>query len=508
MRVLQYNWVDPEDLAGRGGGVRVYMQGLVRAQAECAGMQVVTLASGLAHDLGARAPRWRCVRKGHFEIVNARPLAPSQADFASPAQISHPPTESTFRDLLMRTGPYDVVHFHTLEGLPAQVLAIAAAQARVVLSLHNYHTLCPQVNLWWQERGHCTDFAGGARCAICLPQVPNMQAVRRAYQVETAFARLGIGPGRWPYNHLLRPALHAGWRGLKRLSRRDTSPPAAPARSAPFAQRRAQMIALINAHCAQVLAVSDCTRAIAQAHGMDRVQTLYIGTGHAREWARTQPRDWPARFGAARPLHLTYLGYMRRDKGFDFLLEALRALPPDMARRVHLRVAARRGPPAVMARLIALRGHLAGLDWQDGYRHADLNRLLNETDLGVVPPLWQDNLPQTALEMHARHIPLLTSDRGGARELGGCDTLTFRAGDTADFTARLSHVLGGAICLRRYWARARVPQSMDQHAQDLIHRYRQLSRESCHERPDPYRYSENRHLVDTGVPWPEPRRTG
>ena len=89
MRVLQYNWVDPEDLAGRGGGVRVYMQGLVRAQAECAGMQVVTLASGLAHDLGARAPRWRCVRKGHFEIVNARPLAPSQADFASPAQISH-----------------------------------------------------------------------------------------------------------------------------------------------------------------------------------------------------------------------------------------------------------------------------------------------------------------------------------------------------------------------------------------------------------------------------------
>lgn len=312
MRVLHYNWVDPDDPAGRGGGVRSYMQGLVRAQTDCTEAHVVTLASGLAHDVYTRAPRWRRVRVGHYEIVNARPLAPSQADFASPAQIGHPPTEAAFRDFLVQTGPYDIVHFHTLEGLPAQALCIAAERALVVLSLHNYHALCPQVNLWWQERAHCTDFAGGARCATCLPMVPNAEAVRRVYQVETLFAQLGLGPGRWPYDRLLRPALQAGWRALRCLGRRKAVPSAASATALPFGQRRAQMRALINTKCAQVLAVSDSTRAIAQAHGMNRVQTFHIGTSHAREWARTRPRDWPVCFGPARPLHLTYLGYMRR----------------------------------------------------------------------------------------------------------------------------------------------------------------------------------------------------
>ena len=46
---------------------------------------------------------------------------------------------------------------------------------------------------------------------------------------------------------------------------------------------------------------------------------------------------------------------------------------------------------------------------------------------GVVPVLWHDNLPQVAIEMHARHIPLLTSDMGGAQELGNCPEMVFAA---------------------------------------------------------------------------------
>ncbi len=506
MRVLHYNWVDPADPAGRGGGVRSYMAALVAEQVRTPGYRVTTLASGLLHDLRPRPPRWQRIRQDHHEIVNARPLAPSQVDFGARAQHSHPGTEAAFADFLRATGPYDVVHFHTLEGLPARVLEIAAEVPgqKVCLSLHNYHPFCPQVNLWWREFAHCTDFEGGVRCATCLPLKPNPNSVLRAYQIETSCTRAGFGPGHWLHDRLLRPGLRQGWHLLKRLARRNPpAPRPAETEGTAFAARRARMITLINAHCARVLAVSQRTQQLAQAFGLERVETLYIGTPHARAWTRTAPRPWPTRFSPESPLHLCYLGYMRADKGFSFLLEALAALPRAQAARVHLSVAARRGPPGMMAQMTALRDHLAGLDWRDGYTAADLDTILARTDLGVVPPLWQDNLPQTALEMHARHIPLLTSDRGGARELGGTDELTFRAGDPRDFSACLARVLDGRSDLAAYWAQARVPQDMVQHVRALHHCYEEL-----HEGIDSHRNSQIRHIHDPGLSLDESGRAG
>jgi glycosyltransferase involved in cell wall biosynthesis len=465
VRILHCNWVSPDDPAGRGGGVRVYVRSLIAAQQATGRHAPSAISAGMAYDLSAAAkPAWRRVGADRYACVNTYPIAPSHADFASRAQITHAPTEAAFRDFIMKTGPYDVIHFHGLEGFPARVLALKAElpQTRFVLSLHNYYLFCPQVNLWWQERAHCADFDNGARCATCLPVVLNPMAVRRAYAVETAFARLGMPPGSWGYDRVLRPVLTGGWRALKAL--RKSRPMAAAARpeAAGFAQRRAQMVALVNTHCDAVLAVSDRVRVLAQEFGLEKVQTCYIGTDHAKAWAETVPR--PVGHG---PLRLGYLGYMRPDKGFDFLLDALHALPDTLLARLHLVVAARKGSAAMMRKMRALEPRLAGLTWHDGYTTAALDSILSQVDVGIVPPLWEDNLPQVALEMHARHLPLITSDRGGAQELPGTSELVFRAGDKADFARVVSLLLDGRANMHAYWAGARPPQNMHDHAAQL-----------------------------------------
>jgi len=232
------------------------------------------------------------------------------------------------------------------------------------------------------------------------------------------------------------------------------------------------MVALLNAHAARVLCVSDRVRQIALAHGLDpgRAQTCYIGTGHAGLWAQTAPR--PGFLAPDGTLRLAYLGYMRADKGFGFLMAALAALPADQARRLHLTVAARPGPPGMMVAMAALAPRLASLTHRPGYTHADLDGLLAGVDLGLVPVLWEDNLPQVGLEMHARHIPLLCSDRGGAQELGNCPDLVFRAGDAADFARALARVLDGALTPAQAFAQARPPRTMDEHATEMIGQYR------------------------------------
>jgi hypothetical protein len=88
-----------------------------------------------------------------------------------------------------------------------------------------------------------------------------------------------------------------------------------------------------------------------------------------------------------------------------------------------------------------------------------------------VPVLWHDNLPQVAIEMHARHIPILTSDMGGAQELGNCPEMVFAAGDTTDFHARIAALLAGRIDMERYWENARAPVTMAEHMAALGDHY-------------------------------------
>ena len=487
MRILYVNWVDYHDPEGRGGGVSVYQRNLIAALAGRAGVETAFLSSGIAHDLWRRTPRVVTLVDGpspRYALVNSGLVAPSHADFAGAAQLDHAATERAFADFIDRTGPWDAIHFNNLEGLPANILALRPRwpRTRFVLSLHNYYPFCPQVNLWFAERETCDDFHAGAKCARCLPAPPQPGPVRLAYAFAWSLSQRGLGPGTAFYDRLFRPGMSRAWRLARRLLRRrrgDDAPAPPPAiglrphghAGDPFARRRARMVGLINAHCDRVLCVSDRVRQIALLHGIhaERLQTLYIGTAEAAEWQKTLPH--PGFLAPDGTLHLAYLGYMRRDKGFHFLMQALQALPLVQARRLRLTVAARSGDAGAMAGLNALRPHLAEVRHVDGYTHDDLTALLADVALGIVPVQWEDNLPQVALEMHARHIPLITSDRGGAQELGRAPAFVFRAGDAQDLHRVLYRVLEGAVQPADYWTRAQPPTSMDEHLDALLEVY-------------------------------------
>ncbi|MFD0859914.1 glycosyltransferase [Roseovarius aquimarinus] len=479
LRVLYYNWVDYLDPEGRGGGVTLYQANLMRALGETRGVEAVFLSAGVSHDLRRRAPRWERVRHGpdtdrgrRFEIVNSGVLAPAHHSFGDAAQLSHPATRDVFFDFIERNGPFDVVHFNNLEGLPADALALRERwpQMRVVLSLHNYYAFCPQVNLWHNERRSCEDFGGGARCIGCLPHRHDGKSLRLADAVAYRMKRAGVRPGGWAFDGVFRFGLRPVGRALRILGklRRKAR---APRAEAAFAERRRRMVETINRNCTDVLCVSDAVRTLAERYGIsaELTRTGYIGTRAAELFAQTAPAP---KLPKSALLTLGFLGYMRRDKGFYFLLGALEALPAQIARRIKLVVAARAGGREAMDRLAALRGHLGDVVHHDGYTHDALDGLLAEVDVGVVPMLWHDNLPQVAIEMHARHIPLLVSDMGGASELGRCADMVFTAGSMQDFARCITRLLSGEIDMDAYWRGAMPPPDMRAHVADLLHLYR------------------------------------
>ena len=487
MRVLYYNWVDYLDDEKRGGGVSVYLNNLMAAMSAQPDTEVAFLSSGISYDLRRRAPRWEQMRHGdtkdrerRYEIVNSGVLSPAHHAFGNPAQLSHPATRDVFFDFVEKTGPYDVIHFNNLEGIPADALEVKARwpEIRVVLSLHNYYPICPQVNLWHREKVACTDFKAGSKCGDCLVHKHDERLVRMANAVAYRLKCAGVRPGTRTFDQLFRQSMRlgsrgargAGWlrrklwgAGKKQVGHADSA--------AEFAERRVGMIRQINAGCDLVLCVSERVREIARNYGVDPdlLRTSYIGTREAVKFETTKPKIRVQ--DDKKTLTLAYLGYMRRDKGFFFLLEALEALPRDLAARLRLVVAARAGDPEAMTRLELLKLRLARLIHLDGYSHDGLDDLLRDVDVGLIPVLWEDNLPQVAIEMHARHIPLLTSDMGGAQELAGCGDMVFGAGDTAGFGDRIRALLEGEVDMQDYWDKANAPQTMAGHLDEMNRLY-------------------------------------
>ncbi|MEP3640181.1 MAG: glycosyltransferase [Paracoccaceae bacterium] len=468
MRILYYNWIDYLDEEHRGGGVSLYQRNVM----ESFGDEAVFLSSGLSFDLLRRKPRWQTVSHGpdenrerRYEIINSGVMAPAHHSFGENTQLSHTPTTDAFADFLAATGPYDVIHFNNLEGLPAEALRTArACGAQVVFSLHNYYPLCPQVNLWRQERVTCVDFENGQACIDCIESKHPAHHLKIANGLAWHLKSAGLRPGEERFDFIFKNAMRVG----RRLPRRKHNPKNARHAKAPdgsrFADRRTVFVDLINEACDKVLCVSDAVRKVAQSYGMsgDILQTDYIGTRQSEMYHRTQPRD-----RISGQLTLAYLGYMRRDKGFFFLLSALETLPDPVLAQLNFVLAAGSVDGETMHRIEVLGQRLSSLKYFDGYGHGDLDHILEKVDVGVIPVLWHDNLPQVAIEIHARKIPLLTADMGGAQELGNYPEMVFKAGDANAFHAKIEALLNENIDMDAYWQNARAPINVETHIDNL-----------------------------------------
>jgi glycosyltransferase involved in cell wall biosynthesis len=203
MRIVLVNWARIWDGASHGGGVNGYCQALAIALRQ-RGHDVVSLCGGTLHvtrpehcfvirhddwlpELGAADGRGG-IRV--FEVVNSPVLAPSIQQFRDPlGEVSAPALEEQVGRLFEAIRP-DAVHWHNLEGFSIGCVDRAlACGARVLYSLHNYHTICPQVYLMQRHREVCFDFDHGHACAGCIETLPT--AVERQRRIEEYLRSIG-----------------------------------------------------------------------------------------------------------------------------------------------------------------------------------------------------------------------------------------------------------------------------------------------------------------------------
>ncbi|RYF45094.1 MAG: glycosyltransferase, partial [Cytophagaceae bacterium] len=235
--------------------------------------------------------------------------------------------------------------------------------------------------------------------------------------------------------------------------------------AASYAGFRQDNIALLRDVFDQVLAVSERTGKVIIDRGVpsSKVAVSYIGTAHKEKYLTSRKI-----VDVGSGLHIGYIGYMGTDKGFNFLLDCLEHVPADIAAEITVTIAAKNTFPERRERMETIGTRFKALRYFDGYTHANLDDVLSGVNLGLIPVLWEDNLPQTAIELVSRGIPIVTSDRGGAQEIAKNEKFIFNAGSHSGLVDLLSNISRRELSLAEFWESNIRVFSMDEHVDDLM----------------------------------------
>ena len=489
MKILYYNWVQFDDPEKRGGGVSVYLKNLI-GQLVKQDIDVYFLSSGLPYNFFKHDVYVRRTKNGlgnnckTFEIINSRVMSPGHLSFHTiDDAIENKEMEMVFNEFLKENGPFDIIHFHNLEGIPLSFLKLSQkiSSTKIFFTLHNYFAFCPQVNLWWQEKQNCRNYSDGARCINCLTYEPPYAAAVKAHQLAFMLKSLGFGFETWifnfAFNNVNRLKQIYRWfysvmhpqSNVKNLLGHNKKIIIKDLKSAKvYAERREYYVSVLNKYCHKIIAVSKRTAALAKGfniHG-SKLSVLYIGTEQAEQIKlRREPP------GNGEVISFLYMGYMRKDKGFYFLLEVLESLSRKSTSKMRVVIAAPITDDNVRQRLNGIAYKYHEIIVYDGYTHSNLSEIFDGIHVGIVPVLWEDNLPQVAIEMVSNGIPLITSDLGGAAELSKCDKFVFKAGSKGQLEQVINGIIEDPSSLKSYWDETLTLRTMSMHIDELFKLY-------------------------------------
>lgn len=467
MKILYYNWVPFDEKKGRGGGVSVYLRDLIESMISSDPLfEIWFLSSGYYYDDNDRSLRYEEISNKYgkkcrtFTILNSPVVSPAYFSFFSlDILLDDTRLGELFESFLNVHGPFDVVHYHNLEGLSLSVFNkhFLFKDTAFIYTMHNYYALCPQVNLWREEMENCMLTDTGKECLNCMREHVPLEKLSKKKTYEYILKKKFSSEIEKEYKirekEIDKEFFEEEHRMLYDYEKERIIDAAG--------RYRKTMIKTLNDMFDLVIGVSKRTCVIAEREGVSPrvIRQVYIGSKIAEDVTVSKHVE------DKKVLSIIYMGYQRKDKGYNFFAECMNKLYGEVASRINLTIAAKSLPKTEM--IMIDKNKFAGYTYMDGYKREEIKEMLKGQDLGIVPVLWEDNLPQVAIEMVANGVPILTSDRGGASELTDNENFVFKAGDMDEFIECIRRFVENPNFLNDYWSGFHGLTTMEEHINTL-----------------------------------------
>lgn len=459
-RILIYNWLPYDNPWKWGGGVTVYCQNIMNELLEQnPNVEIYFLSSGFAYDATKVETYIRKVgftaedRIHQMEIVNSPVPAEQRWLYVNPlVALKNDSLKNVFSDYMETYGPFDAVHFNNIEGLSLDVLDLKVKfpQTKFIYSMHNYVPLCVNGSYYMRHKHcNCTPDHTGGDCFACT------RADIRSNIAHETYMRGVWGDPQNLYSELY-------WIRQFGFARLDED--VSLERIKDFAKTAVQKI---NKNCDSILAVSKRVYEIAEDNGIDvsKMSVSYIGT----KVADTQ-MGHPATEKCDGILKIVFLGndLFYEEKGYPFLMEALSEMDVKYASKIDLLLTVKQKEHAQMYDMLK---NFHSVQIVNGYTHDDFEWIFKDCHLSIVPVLWEDNLPQIAIESVAYGVPVLASSAGGASELTESPLFRYECGDKEELLQKIAHFVDHPSDLLKYWESHHGLVTLDMHIQELMEVY-------------------------------------
>lgn len=388
----------------RKGGLVAYVEDLIDEQTR-RGHEVSYFFSGRQYPYlsGPRLRRWKRGTVAMLEVVNS----PLYDHGRRPdLELSEPRIERMFERLIRELRP-DVVHLQELAGLPSSLLDVVRhSGVPAILTLQDYFLLCSTFRLLDADGRVCLRLEIGADCVATTmadPRAPGLllEATLRHDAASLPLLRK-LNPD------LVDRRMAPTARAVARRSLPKQTPPNSSGDPASAFQRRRDLNLRRLNRTDRLVAMSGRVAEIYALLGVDeaRLRTAQLTLGHIEHLRpRVLEREGPVTFG-------TLSGLESRAKGAELLLRAMRLLQAGPAAgRFRLLVFGYVDPAVVEE-----AEHLAGVELRGFYHPAELDALLDEVDVGIIPSVWEEAYGYVGPELLAKGIPVIANAIGGIVE--------------------------------------------------------------------------------------------
>jgi glycosyltransferase involved in cell wall biosynthesis len=391
------------------GGLIRYTEDLLAYQSS-SGYDVAYCFAGRRYPLleRPRLRRWHRGAVGMYEIINSRILLNFDKGTLTPEKdFSEPATEGLLRGVLRDFSP-DIVHIHQLLCLPSSVINLAKTESKipVVMTLQDYFPLCPTVKLFDHTQHNCLKKNVGPICRVCCQHATDQQDYTRTLKYDLRklpkFLRKGVVSYFKPAQKI-KPIdqleLSDGFSG-------DGGRAQNTAAAAAVYQKRREINAGRLRSVDLLIAMSSRVEEIYSglAGCCDNIITLALTLNHIHSltYRRKAFISSPVRFA-------TLDGAASRQKGAFVLNETLQILAAeDLGAKFEFHIFG--GMEKTLLDVFAGHGNVF---WHGKYDSKDLDRILADIDVGIVPSIWEEAYGYVGIEFMAKGIPVIGNRRGG-----------------------------------------------------------------------------------------------
>ncbi|MCK4615122.1 MAG: glycosyltransferase, partial [Thermoplasmata archaeon] len=114
--------------------------------------------------------------------------------------------------------------------------------------------------------------------------------------------------------------------------------------------------------------------------------------------------------------------------------------------------------------------------FRGGYKNWEIDSVLGEIDVLVVPSIWYENSPLVIQEAFLAGIPVITSNIGGMAELvkDGVNGLTFEVGDVDDLGNKMERILADPTILNDLKPDRHSVRTIEDDATGVMDAYREV----------------------------------